>query len=656
MPAMAGITLPSPYHRIKYGAIWDPYIEGVAAMPDILIEMEILRMYKAGEYVFKKCKGYCWHFMEAAKLIWGDPNGQRYFQWNPYAVKMLEKIEEYPMLAVAAHADASKSEFGALYGCLNFIIWPFETKVLITSTTQESAEGKVWGALTLLWQAANVYFQQAMGESLPGKLLETGMVRYEYTDPETKITTKSKTVGIELMPCNDAKAKQTVSKLQGYKGGQHMGRVIFIGDEFATCPPSILQTVKENLIVRPGFKGLFLFNFDSLYDSGGMVATPKAGWSSVTTESSEWETEYGYCLRFDGLKSPNVLSGKRKINGVPEPGYYLGLLDREGLAIHEATQGGRDTPGFWRMIRAWPNPTGSKDCIYNEHEIARSETGQRETRWAEPWIWIAGLDPSFTHGGDKAVLTIARVGLAYRGEAATQTIVRVIEIVAVIVLDQDVNDKFDKTEQVVRLTKEYMNGTRSWKASANAPEIRFDVHPSNLGVDITGAGGLVTLISQQIGSGFLAINFKETPSDKPVSKADPRPAHKRFLNRMSEIWYVLKELVGAGQIRGLNNPAAIRQMCARTYEDVRGIVQVEPKEKMKKRTQHSPDEADSIMVCVDVGRQRNHVVTEAKAKATPALQPHEFFQQKQKQKDIRYRQVQGFAKAAGWGRGALNRR
>jgi hypothetical protein len=52
-------------------------------------------------------------------------------------------------------------------------------------------------------------------------------------------------------------------------------------------------------------------------------------------------------------------------------------------------------------------------------------------------------------------------------------------------------------------------------------------------------------------------------------------------------------------------PAAIIEMCARTYDETSGKIQVEPKEDMKKRIKRSPDIADSTFLSIFVGRRRH---------------------------------------------------
>jgi hypothetical protein len=81
---------------------------------------------------------------------------------------------------------------------------------------------------------------------------------------------------------------------------------------------------------------------------------------------------------------------------------------------------------------------------------------------------------------------------------------------------------------------------------------------------------------------------------------------------MSEIWYVGKELIRSGQLKGLD-PDTVTEMCARTYDEKNGKVVVEPKDKMKKRTKKSPDRADSLFVTLHLARMRHNLKSTEKA-------------------------------------------
>jgi hypothetical protein len=77
------------------------------------------------------------------------------------------------------------------------------------------------------------------------------------------------------------------------------------------------------------------------------------------------------------------------------------------------------------------------------------------------------------------------------------------------------------------------------------------------------------------------------------------------VNRASELWFGLKPLIRSGQIAGLDDPDTLLELCARTYTNRGGRVEIESKDKMKLRTKKSPDKGDSFCIMVDVARLRH---------------------------------------------------
>jgi hypothetical protein len=88
---------------------------------------------------------------------------------------------------------------------------------------------------------------------------------------------------------------------------------------------------------------------------------------------------------------------------------------------------------------------------------------------------------------------------------------------------------------------------------------------------------------------------------------DRREAKELYVNRVSELWFVGKELIRCRQLRGIPNEMA-KDMCARNYETVKGgsglRMKVESKADFKKRMGHSPDLADAGFIMLELARDR----------------------------------------------------
>ena len=141
------------------------------------------------------------------------------------------------------------------------------------------------------------------------------------------------------------------------------------------------------------------------------------------------------------------------------------------------------------------------------------------------------------------------------------------------------------------------------------------------GVDSTGAGDpFSTLMAITMGRGFQMVSFAGAPSDKTVGTTNARSGKDRFANKVSELWYVGKDFIKAGQVRGLD-PETCIQMCARMYKLVdREKVEVESKRLMKQRTNgRSPDRADAFFGCIEIARRRHGLTSLVRAARKTAM-------------------------------------
>lgn len=600
---------PSAKPKVRYGITFKPITIAngqVVETPDWMIEKQVLQNYeKLSEFPNNQLKPWCWHFTRLVDLIFGDPKGIFYFQWNPNSMRILRAFHDHPILAIAGHASSGKTEACALIAAMMFWLSPKDTQVLVTSTTVSASQSKVWGKVKQVWNHMVNYFGQ---EQMPGKLIDSkNKIRYQEGDISSELS------GITLVVGEKSQSKESANKIQGIK----QKNVILIGDEFATLEESLVKTALTNLTSNANFRMLATFNPESYYDPGGIVSRPKDGWHTVTEHMDEWETLIepygikGYCIRFDGLKSPNVVAGEV---------LWKGLLTREYM--DSFSHMGTTTKAYYTMFRGFWVPGGTTETIYSAPDIHKWGAQKAVTTWADKQTMVAALDPAFAHGGDKAVLVIAKCGMAtitvagetnVRGMQATaddqgnwQVLQRVFEMTHMYVLDEDItNTTESKTEWVVRLTKQKLRA--------------HGVSVQNFACDATGGGEpFAALLARDIGQGFLNIKFGGRASEHPVSRLDKRKGCDRFKNMVSEVWYVGRDLIRTGQLKGLH-PDVQAEMVIRTYEERGGVVQVEPKDEMKKRTNgKSPDKSDAAFMALHLARVRLGLSSNEQAARQPA--------------------------------------
>lgn len=428
-------------HTPKYGFLFAPLRDAKGKplrvngrpvpMPGWLIEKHIYNGFRVPGY-----KGQAWHFMRFVDELWGDKSDKDgLFEWNPNAVRMIENTLKHRLLAVCGCASSGKSNFIAMSAVAMFLLNPEKSKCLVTSMTIATAESKVWGWVEAYWNRA---MRKVGANQMPGVLTSSNHIIRRRL-PDGKL---SRLQGVELVPADKSEYKKSATKLQGFKtaGG---GDLWMFADELDTLSPSLLNTCRENLSANDGFRMVAGFNPTSHFTPGGLFATPKHGWKSIDIDTHEWETEDGYCIRFDGLRSPNVLEGKA---------VWSGLLSLEALnGFRERFQGNENSPGFVSMVRGFFSASGNDETVLSEVEIENYEANRRTSTWMDRGVMIAGLDPAFCHDGDLAVLTIGRVGMAMDNDLGVQK--KVCERIKTYVLDSDVKASKDKSEQVVEQVK-----------------------------------------------------------------------------------------------------------------------------------------------------------------------------------------------------------
>lgn len=498
------------------------------------------------------------HFRRIVSALWPE-DGPKPFVWHPWAERMLDAACEHQYLAVAGCASSGKTDFYAIWAIVNFIVAPNETMVLVTSTTLKDSRKRIWGSIRDYWQAA---------PPLPGKLVDSmGLIRYE--DGIGGTSDKS---GITLIAAEKKKEKEAVGKLIGFKNK----RVIVIADEMPELSESILEASASNLALNPEFQFIGIGNPASRFDAFGVLAKPKHGWQSITPLDDEWETERGFCIRFDGAKSPNVLAGRTVYPWI----VTQAKLDDARLKF------GENSLAFYRMFRGYWAPTGDEDNIYSDTEIV-STGGDLDAIWYSMPTKVAALDPSFTSGGDRCPVQFALYGTSKDGLPTLMFTHREL-------LQDDVTDKkTTRTEQIVRKFQQLCENE--------------GVAPDCAAYDRSGAGGPFGDVVDMLWSPeVLGIQFGGKASDLPVSTSDTTPSHERYANRVTELWFGGKELMRTGQLRGIDGELA-KEMCARKYHTRKGgtlRMEVETKTDMKARTGESPDLADSAMILIEMCRQR----------------------------------------------------
>ena len=508
------------------------------------------------------------HFWNIAGILWpekiGNKNNPSPLIRNPWSEKMITEASRRHSLAVLGGLNSSKSETFAAWAIVNWLANPWETIALLTSTTLGDSKRRMWSSVKRLFQA---------NPGLPGKLIDSKLT-IKTDDGSGRSDDKC---GISLLAGEKDKEKESVGKLIGIK----QKNIIFIADELPELTPALVEAYFSNLAPsNENAQMVGIGNFKSIFDSLGTFCTPKQGWGSVCPDDEEWECERGvFCIRFDGLKSPNLILGEDK---------YPFLYSSKSLARHRETYG-EDSAFFWRMCRSFPCPEGDDHVLYSESDFMKGESSS-QVIWMEPPVPVIAADPDFSSEGDG--FSEVR-GLFGRSNNGLQTLCitgysYIRESMALVKAGEP------RDIQTARLFSE--------KAREHSTS------PENAAIDASGPGGLAyaSILSAVWSARFLPVKFGESPSDRLVSEDDPKTCAEAFANRVTELWAIGKAFVRAGQIKGLPQEIA-KQLKSRMYETVKGVtmkMKVESKRDMKARVGFSPNHADAFLILVELCRER----------------------------------------------------
>ena len=566
----------------RHQKAFEPYIENnqtiVGGIKLPLCNLITSLLFGLANHKKNKAKEY--YFWRLCDELWNKKDlPEPLMVRHPWADEMIKSVIDNKYVAIGGAANSGKSHTMAAWGILNWMADPQNTLILLTSTTLREARKRIWGSVISLLSVI---------DNFPFKIRDSiGNVAY-LTENGTLI----ERAGLSLIAAEKSKTREAVGKFIGIK----QKRVFLICDELSELSEAILQAGLSNLSKNQEFNMIGMSNPNSRFDAFGSWSKPLDGWSSINPDLDEtWTTKWGGTyIRFDGEKSPNIISGETKYPWLPTEEKIS--EDRDLL--------GENSRGYMRMVRAVFFDSDETDAIYNESEIDRSG-GMDRVSWNNKPIAIAGLDPAFTNGGDRTILYTGLVGYDDNGQY-------VCELGEAVQINDDATNKslprtYQIVEQVISICK------------------KRKISPDNLAVDATGAGApFCDVLAGQWSDQFLRVSFGGKASDKKVSVSSKKIGHETYMNRVSELWWVGKELLRTRQLFGISTDLA-KELVSRKYDMVKSgsfRVKIEPKVDFKARFGASPDLADAAFLCLDLARQRHNLgATEPVDKKTHVMRP-----------------------------------
>ena len=486
------------------------------------------------------------HIKHVIGLIWPDTLRS----WNNWNELALWAWTNYDEIGVTGCAAAGKTYTFTLLSLVEYLARPMGTRVALTSTTVPTLRGRIWAEMMRFIRPCVPLF---------GLNVVDSQTKIQFTKGDDRSA-------IIALAVDSGSTEQAVGKLQGV----HLPRMVVMVDEAAQTNPAIFSARANLQVGTELYRFVAIANASSMYDSHGLFCEPNMGWGSIHDDDEHWETKTGVCVRFDGLKSPNVKAGKT---------IYPYLFAQENIDTIKKNfgEGSLEWNSYCRGM--W-SKSGTRNTILDAAMIQEGKAREKAI-WAGGGIrYIAALDPAFTSDGDDCILRFARWGESIDGQVMLQC----DDIVRLNLQDSDTYPLFYQIadQTIAELQKR-------------------NIEPQNFAIDATGAGaGIADIISQRWKPGFVRVSFGGAATDSPISVEDTRPAKSVYSNRVSQLWGQIKTVVMGSRLRGLDDQTA-RELCGRIYSLKNEKMCLESKRDLKKRTKGtSPDRADALSLLVEL--------------------------------------------------------
>jgi len=569
----------------KYGRLWTP--RNGAVVTPLRIEMDAFLLGLTPE---EGGLGKATHYRNVVSTIWPT------YAWHKWAELRAQafckvNIEEdtqtgnrfvRSVTGLAGGTDSGKSYDMAAMALVNWFVDPLNTMVIVVSTSKIDAKQRIWAALVKMYREAH-----AVGIAA-GRLIES-MDIIKLSDEEGKAIDPNVGVSdassIMLLAAGDEYKDDAQKRLQGKKNR----RIVLIIDELQDCSSSVINEAIW------GFKGaqelhiVGAGNPSSIFDPHGKFCEPIKGWMSVDEETPNWKIKVagieGLALRFDSEKdNPNQQSFD-KGKGLRYP--FLPKPNDVAVAKKEL---GELNPQYWRKFRGFWPPADADDCTVVSDILLARHGALDKPIWDGTPKDIAGIDPSYTEGGDRFVFTHMKWGKLISGKWA-------IALEKQYVLNRRAGSQEDFQYEMIQQIHDL--------------SMKLGIPNQWMGVDASAGGIFWSIGERELLRGWHAVSFAGAASDLPVSAqyamrneatGKPQVGKELFHNMSSELCFVSRYFLECEQLKGIT-PDLAWEMTQRKYVRRTRKIIIESKTDMKKRIGKSPDLFDSFSVGLFVARK-----------------------------------------------------
>lgn len=472
--------------------------------------------------------------------------------------------EGWTHVILAAGAGVGKSMTVAKIALLWWLASPKKRSAVISSTTLDSLESRIWGYVVKLVENTQVPLPCQVLGGKPPKVIYPG--------------SKDKIHGMFATAIREGDTERTLSTLIGRHPDDGLMLVL---DECTDISTNLVKALPNLEQGTPFFQLFGIGNSSDKNDLHGALATPQDGWESVSPEThKKWRTTHknGICLYFSPYDSPAI----RETDPIKKAALSKFLITEEGIAEKIQTYG-VDSDAFYRFVLGFWRPKSLEKVILSPQFIEESKVTHR-AEWSGlyPLTVVAGLDPAVSTGSKGCVLRFALIGHTTNGQMVIDFMYD--QLMHYIVIHQGAESSAEL--QIAEQVNHYMN--------------KYNCSLNYLALDATGIGrALGELLKLKMRTEYTPLKIVSTNGSIIKNKDDTLV----YLPPI-EMWVLLRKFIQHKQVRGLDDKTISQIVNRRILEKgnkevleykadyINRMAAISPK------NAHSPNEADSAILCV----------------------------------------------------------
>ena len=516
--------------------------------------------------------GIAYHYMQLIKALWP------WFEWHRWSKLLITSYAENGDTGVMGPASSGKTFCSAAFALATFYVWPKGTSIVISTTTREALQLRIWGAIKELNHKA-----RERRPYLPGRIIES---RYMLTGSDDDAENKDFRDGVIGVACRVGGQFIGISNYVGLKNE----RVMLIADEASLMDRTFLDAI-SNLRKNPVFRSIIMGNPKDRTDALGVACEPKGGWDSHSQEekTSSWKTRWGgIAIQLCGSDSPNY-DYPRGLNP------YRGLIRPEDIE-RDLEYYGRDSLQFSMMnLGIMPRDGGVRRVI--TRSLCESNMAMEEAIWADnsQLVDYLGLDAAYSGvGGDRCALTHIRIGPTVSMGVCVSLVGKILVPVKAGVGEAQAE------EQIAEFCRLYA--------------MQHNIPPGRFGLDSTGRGTLVSALARTWSNSVHAVEFGGQPSTERMVRIGSTQTEAEAYGKMvTALWFASRLLIESKQMRQLSLEYVEDGSFREWGVTKSGKIDIEPKEKTKIRMGRSPDLWDSLVVAIEVARRNGFQIAAGKS-------------------------------------------